>query len=419
MRNLCTVVIMAGLVGLAAPVAQASSCLLSGTYVLASALSFQGTEAQFSGTFTFTPPGSCTPGTAGTADVSLSVLFSGSTTPITFAGSFAYTVDGTGAMTIGQDLITGAVAAVEGTGYANALVFVAAPTIAPPTIRLAGTAVRSSLAGLEIGATNTAVGLGAFAANTTGVANTATGGAALAKNTTGNSNTAVGINALFFNTTGSGNIAVGHAALFGNSTGSGNIGLGLGAGFSATTGSNNIYIGSDGVAAEAATIHIGTQGTQQATFIAGIAGKTVTNSAAVLIDTTTGHLGTIVSSRRFKEEIRTMEDASAGLQRLRPVAFRYKQPAADGSKPRQYGLIAEEVAEVYPELVVYDAAGQPETVMYHLLPAMLLNELQRQHRQLEAQAAQLRAQQGQLDAQGAQLADLKTRWEALTASPQR
>lgn len=133
-----------------------------------------------------------------------------------------------------------------------------------------------------------------------------------------------------------------------------------------------------------------------------------------------GLLRALTSSQRFKEEIRSMEDASAGLLRLRPVTFRYKQPAADGSKALQYGLIAEEAAEVYPELVAYDATGQPATVMYHLLPAMLLNELQRQHRLNAAQQAELekqqranQAQQAELDALAARLAELTERLHKL------
>jgi len=113
-----------------------------------------------------------------------------------------------------------------------------------------------------------------------------------------------------------------------------------------------------------------------------------------------------------KEDIREMEDASAGLLNLRPVVFRYRQAMADGSKPLQYGLIAEEVAEVMPELVVYDAEGQPQTVQYHVLPALLLNELQRQ----QAEVQDLRAQ---LEQQRAELAELKAalgaRSEKLTA----
>ncbi|MGH7266005.1 MAG: tail fiber domain-containing protein [Candidatus Rokuibacteriota bacterium] len=123
-----------------------------------------------------------------------------------------------------------------------------------------------------------------------------------------------------------------------------------------------------------------------------------------------------ISSSRFKEDVRDIGDASRGLGRLRPVTFRYRRAEADGTHPRQYGLIAEEVAAVYPELVQYGATGRPLAVRYHELPAMLLNELQRQQRQLEAQRDELRAQadqlqlqQEQLQAQAARLAELAAR----------
>jgi hypothetical protein len=100
-------------------------------------------------------------------------------------------------------------------------------------------------------------------------------------------------------------------------------------------------------------------------------------------------LGTVSSSRRYKEEIQDMGDTSSGLMRLRPVTFRYQKPFADGSKPIQYGLIAEEVAEVYPDLVAHSADGQVETVKYQVLDSMLLNEVQRQEKVINAQAKQI------------------------------
>ena len=104
-----------------------------------------------------------------------------------------------------------------------------------------------------------------------------------------------------------------------------------------------------------------------------------------------GNLGTVSSSRRYKEDIQDMRDASDGLLRLRPVTFRYKEPFGDGSKPVQYGLIAEEVAEVYPDLVARSADGQIETVKYQLLDSMLLNELQKQNTTIAAQKEQIRS----------------------------
>jgi hypothetical protein len=185
---------------------------------------------------------------------------------------------------------------------------------------------------------------------------------------------------------------VGVSALAGNTTGTNNIAIGNFAGVLATAPSNNsIFISNNGTAADTATIKIGTQGTQTTAFIAGISGAIVANSAAVLIDTTTGQLGTILSSRRYKEDIRPMADMSAALMRLRPVSFRYKKPFADGAKPIQYGLIAEEVAERLPYLSAFDERGRPETVKYHELPIFLLAALQRQHAIVAAQAGRIAA----------------------------
>jgi len=143
-----------------------------------------------------------------------------------------------------------------------------------------------------------------------------------------------------------------------------------------------------GVAAESGTIRIGTKGSQSATFIAGINGITASSGVAVYI-TSSGRLGTLTSSRRFKKDIHTMGTASDRLMQLRPVTFRYKQAAEDGTYPLQYGLIAEEVAKVFPDLVQYDKAGKPFTVYYHLLTPMLLNEIQKEHRQIAVQQTQM------------------------------
>jgi hypothetical protein len=227
---------------------------------------------------------------------------------------------------------------------------------------------------------NTADGEGALNKNDAGFGNTATGSLALASNTTGSFNTAAGRLALFGNGTGDGNTAIGASALA-NTTGSANIGIGLDACVNTTTGSVNICIGSPGVAGESSTIRIGTVGIQTATFIAGISGTTSPGGVAVFVNGN-GQLGTATSSRRVKEDIREIAEESDGLMRLRPVAFRYK-PQIDPAGLAQYGLIAEEVADVYPELVVYDRDGRPESVRYHLINALLLNEVQNQHREIE------------------------------------
>lgn len=184
------------------------------------------------------------------------------------------------------------------------------------------------------------------------------------------------------------NTAIGTSALRNNTTGGNNTAIGSRAGFNQTTGSNNIYVDNEGVAAESNTIRIGDSQTRA--FIREIRGVTtgVANAVTVLIDSN-GQLGTISSSRRFKEEIRDMAEASSSLLRLRPVTFRYKQHReAEGNRPLEYGLIAEEVANVYPDLVVYSRTGEVETVQYHKLTTMLLNEVQKQHQQLEKQRAE-------------------------------
>jgi hypothetical protein len=231
---------------------------------------------------------------------------------------------------------------------------------------------------------NTACGYLALFSNGAGNVNTAVGVKALYANTSGFRNTAAGFEALPANTTGSRNTACGDRALASNTTGSDNIAIGHYAGSALTTGGNNIAIGSAGIVGEATTIRIGTAGTHTRAFLAGVRGVTtnVADAIPVLVDSS-GQLGTISSSRRFKEEIRDMGELSERLLALRPVVFRYKPEVQSGERPLEYGLIAEEVAEVFPELVVRDEEGQPFTVKYHLLSSMLLNELQKTREELQ------------------------------------
>ena len=237
---------------------------------------------------------------------------------------------------------------------------------------------------------NTAMGVEALSVNATGWGNTATGYQALYSNDGGFYNTAMGMDALFNNTSGMNNTAVGRDALLFNTTGSRNIAIGYEAGTNATTGDDNIFIGYPGVAGDSHRIHIGTYNSHTSFFAEGIYQSSI-NDRQVFINSS-GQLGTLVSSRAFKDEIRDMGDASDGLMRLRPVSFRYKQPEPSGERPLQYGLIAEEVAEVYPELVARSESGEPRSVRYHLLDSMLLNGLQKQHQRLQAQDEPLRAQ---------------------------
>jgi hypothetical protein len=251
---------------------------------------------------------------------------------------------------------------------------------------------------------NTADGDAALGKNETGIFNTATGSLAMASNVSGGGNTAAGRLALFSNESGNANTAVGAGALS-NTTGSNNIGIGLEAGENLTTGNDNICIGTSGVAGEAGTIRIGSGGKQTATFIAGISGAASPGGVAVFV-TATGKLGTVTSSRRFKEDVREIGEESDALMRLRPVAFRYK-PEIDPEGLTQYGLIAEEVADVYPELVVDDPDGRPETVRYHLVNALLLNEVQKQHRIAESQEKTIEQLKAEIEELRARLANTR------------
>jgi hypothetical protein len=240
------------------------------------------------------------------------------------------------------------------------------------------------------GSANTANGYQALYSNKTAFWNTAMGSRALFSNETGFSNTANGYQALYLNETGGGNTANGVQALY-RTTGGSNIALGFQAGVNLTTGSNNIDIGNKGVAAEANTIRIGTAGTQTATFIAGISGKTAAGGIPVIVNTN-GKLGTTVSSARFKEAIKPMDKASEVLHALKPVTFRYKKELDPDSIP-QFGLVAEEVEKVNPDLVARDDQGKVYTVRYDAVNAMLLNEFLKEHQKVEEQNHKIQQQE--------------------------
>jgi hypothetical protein len=252
------------------------------------------------------------------------------------------------------------------------------------------------------GTSNTATGFNALLNNNSGSYNTSDGVDSLEFNTTGTGNTAVGVQALFSNTTGRNNTAEGNSALIKNTTGGNNIALGLSAGANLTTGSNNIDIGNAGVAAEAGKIRIGTVGKQTAAFIAGIHGVPITGTTVVV--SASGQLGVAPSSERFKEAIKPMDKASEAILCLKPVTFRYKEELDPDHVP-QFGLIAEEVEKVNPDLVVRDDEGKVYTVRYEAVNAMLLNEFLKEHQKVAEQQstiAQLKAtatkQQKQIEA---------------------
>jgi hypothetical protein len=241
---------------------------------------------------------------------------------------------------------------------------------------------------------NTASGYEALFANTGGNYNNASGYFALHSDTTGAQNSASGAQALYGNKTGNFNTASGTDALYSNTTGSTNIAEGYKAGYNLTTGSNNIDIGNLGVAAESSTIRIGTTATQTNTFIAGIYGTSVTGSTVVV--SSAGQLGVTVSSERYKTAIRPMGSYTAKLTQLRPVRFHLK---TDPGGALQAGLIAEEVAKVYPELVVRDATtGRIDGVRYDELAPMLLNEIQKRNAAQEAEMRDLKLQVAELKA---------------------
>jgi len=243
---------------------------------------------------------------------------------------------------------------------------------------------------------NVATGVLSMHLNTTGYANTATGNRSLYSNIDGYNNTVSGFQALSANVDGHDNTVVGAWARANNSTGSGNLILGAFAGLNDNgSGSNNIIVAHAGVLDDNLTTRIGEFQTRA--FVAGIRGATtgVPDAVAVVIDSN-GQLGTVSSSRRYKEDINDMGSASDRLLQLHPVTFRYKESYASGEQPLDYGLIAEEVAEVFPELVVFNDENQPETVKYRLLSSLLLNELQKQHSELSGQVAEISELKDQL-----------------------
>src|SRR5262245_28294978 len=321
----------------------------------------------------------------------------------------------------------------------------------------------NALSSNTTGQFNTAVGWAALSANVAGGGNTAVGDGALEVNTTGSSNTAVGNDALFFNTTGlfntatgvgalqfsidgsnntacgffasqigrhgSNNTAIGYQALRNNNQGADNTALGTNA-LDNCTGSNNIAIGSSagtrikkadnniaianvGVPHESNTIRVGNE-THTNTFIAGINGVTVAGGVGVVIDAT-GHLGTATSSARYKNDIKPMDKASEAILALKPVTFRYKHDIDPDGIP-QFGLVAEEVAKVNPDLVSRDEQGKPYTVRYEAVNAMLLNEFLKEHRTVQEQAATITQLKAELQATAMRQ---QKQIDALTATVQK
>src|SRR5262249_1772732 len=222
-------------------------------------------------------------------------------------------------------------------------------------------------------------------------------------NTTASNNTAMGYQVGFHNTTGANNTAIGYHALLNNTTGSSNIALGSGAGVSLNTGSNNIDIGSGGGSGESNTIPIGSLQTR--TFIKGISGVTIAGAPVVV--NSAGQLGVAPSSAHFKHEIRPMDKESEALLALKPVSFCYDEDIDEQGQP-QFGLVAEEVQRVNPDLVVRDGNGQPYSVRYDQVNAMLLSEFLKEHRkveELQAAVAQLTERMKEQDSRIQRMSD--------------
>jgi hypothetical protein len=272
---------------------------------------------------------------------------------------------------------------------------------ASPTRAIGGNA----LLGNSYGFGNSALGASALAANTVGNNNTATGKAAMLSNTTASNNTATGFQALLSNIEGEGNTAIGIYALS-YSTGNYSTALGEGAGIGVTTADNVICIGTAGA------------NVSDSCYIGNIAGKTVGLGGSACYVGNDGKLGVFLSSRRFKTDIADMDNASAALPALRPVTFHYK-PELDKTGIPQFGLIAEEVEAVNPDLVVHDKEGKVSTVHYGAVNAMLLNEFLKEHKTVQEQANTSSIVKVNSARQEATIARLEQQIEALTAGFQK
>ncbi len=271
------------------------------------------------------------------------------------------------------------------------------------------------------GADNTASGAFALFSNTTGVANTATGDGALQGNTTGRDNTANGFNALHQNTTGEKNTANGLSALFSNSTGNQNTAIGYFAGLNLTTGGNNVALGFNAGASQTTgteNVYLGANmfgvaGESNACYIKSIFGQTTASGIPVFINSN-NKLGTATSSKRFKEEIKKMEKSSEALFALNPVTFRYKKEI-DPTGTSQFGLVAEDVEKVSPDLVVRDQEGKPYSVRYDQVNAMLLNEFLKEHKKVEQQNGKLESQARKIQEEQTTITHLQKEMETVIA----
>ncbi len=257
------------------------------------------------------------------------------------------------------------------------------------------------------GANNTATGYRALESNIDGFANTAVGGDALEQNTSGFANTAIGYAALDNNTGGASNTAIGRFALVNNITGSLNTALGRNAG-SDITGSGNVCIGANvpGEGGVDDSTYVRNVNTLAQPIVAGIDGVTVRLSD--------GRLGHGVSSRRYKEDIEPMDRASEALYALKPVTFHYKKEI-DPTQTLDFGLIAEQVAEVNPELAVRDRDGKISNYRRDAINAMLLNEFLKEHKKVDEQQANISLLNSKVADQAAIIAQQQKEMEVFIA----
>jgi trimeric autotransporter adhesin len=261
---------------------------------------------------------------------------------------------------------------------------------------------------------NVAIGNESLTENSTGTYNTGVGWRSLFLNSTGFGNVGIGDQALFSSESGNQNVALGDGALLNNTTGSNNIAIGADAGTNLTRGDNNISIGNGGMTGDSGVIRIGTAGSHTALYVAGVLSSPVASATGVGI-TPDGQLGVRASSIRYKEAIKPMDKASEAIFSLRPVTFRYKKALEPKGVP-QFGLVAEEVAKVNPDLVLADSNGKPYTVRYDEVNAMLLNEFLKEHHKVEEQGALIAQQRKDFEAK---IAQQQKQIEALTAGLQK
>jgi trimeric autotransporter adhesin len=273
----------------------------------------------------------------------------------------------------------------------------------------------NALLSLTTGTFNTAVGFDSLLSTSDTSFNTGVGAGTLLANTE-TANTATGAGALFSNTTGAGNTANGAFALFNNTTGSENIALGDSAGLNQTTGSNNIDIGNEGDASDSDTIRIGNS-SHQSIIIPAIKNIVLGAGVPVTIDSTTGLLGIATSSLRFKQNIKPMDKSSEAILALKPVTFRYNQKIDPKAIP-QFGLVAEDVEKVNPDLVVRDKEGKPYTVRYDAVNAMLLNEFLKEHSTVQELKKEIATLTATVKEQASQIQKVSAQLEASKPAPQ-